>query len=502
MVQLFQRYVPYSSVVNFLVQSLLCLTAFTFVVQVAWYAQLDPTLPSLAGVRLGRTVTTVATLVGVFYLTGYFERRNHLSTALFVPRLIQAVPLSAATLALLYVFVPSVALGWEVAGAGLGLMALMMVAWHCAAPRIVSEDTLAENILLIGDGTLALQVAERVGNAAPWGFRLIGYVPVDDTGPPETAASPGPVACRSRLNAAGVSTAPALDADPRVLTFPVPVRIDAPALGRLQDLDDILEERDVHTIVVALSDRRGKLPLAALIQAKLRGVAVFDAIEFYERLTERLLVSRMRPSTIIFSDGFAPGRLTRATKRFLDVTVASALLAISAPLQVLVAVAVALTSRGPVLFRQGRTGLAGLPFTILKFRTMQVDAERQGPRWAAENDERVTSIGRFLRTSRLDELPQLWNILLGQMSFVGPRPEQPVFVRMLRNRIPYYDQRHVIRPGLTGWAQVKYPYGASVEETEDKLEYDLYYIKHSSIAFDVTIMLETVRVMLTGKGAR
>ncbi len=507
MVQLFQRYVPYSSVVHFMVQSLLCLTAFTLVVQVAWYTQLDPTLPSLAGVRLGRIATTVATLVSVFYLTGYFERRNHLSTALFVPRLIQAVPLSAATLALLYQFVPSVALGGEVAGAGLGLMALMMIAWHCVAPSMVSEDTLAENILLIGDGELAYQVADRVGNAAPWGFRLIGYVPVDDAppydaAPHEARASPSAIAHRLRGGGAVGNTALALDADSRVLPFPVPLRIDAPALGRLQDLDAILSERDVHTIVVALSDRRGKLPLAALIRAKLRGVAVFDAIEFYERLTGRLLVSRMRPSTIIFSDGFAPGRISRAMKRFLDVAVASTLLVISAPVQLLVAIAVALTSRGPVLFRQGRTGIAGLPFTILKFRTMRVDAESEGPRWAAENDDRITSIGRFLRTSRLNELPQLWNILLGHTSFVGPRPEQPAFVRMLRNRIPYYDQRHVIRPGLTGWAQVKYPYGASVEETVEKLEYDLYYIKHSSIAFDVTIMFETVRVMLTGKGAR
>ncbi len=486
MVQLFQRYVPYSSVVHFLVQSLLCLTAFTFVIQVAWYTQFYPTLPSLTGLRLGRTFTTVATLVVVFYLTGYFERRNHLSTATFVPRLVQAVPLSAATLALLYTFVPSVALGWEVAGAGLGLMALMMVAWHNVAPSIVSEDS-----------ALAHQLADRIGKAAPWGFRLIGYIPVEDSAPSDTPRAA--VAAHESSNGAE----PAASAtDSRVLPFPVPLRIDAPSLGRLQDLDEILEQRDVHTVVVALNDRRGKLPLAALIHAKLRGVAVFDAIKFYERLTGRLLVSRMRPSTIIFSDGFAPSRPTRVAKRCLDVTVALVLLAISAPIQLLVALAVALTSRGPVLFRQERTGIAGLPFTILKFRTMHVDAERDGARWASENDDRITSIGSFLRTSRLDELPQLWNIVIGQMSFVGPRPEQPAIVRMLRDRIPYYDQRHVIRPGLTGWAQVKYSYGATVEETEEKLEFDLYYIKHSSTAFDISIMFETVRVMLTGKGAR
>ncbi|HJO04260.1 MAG TPA: hypothetical protein QGG47_09815 [Acidobacteriota bacterium] len=183
---------------------------------------------------------------------------------MFVPRLIQAVPLSAATLALLYVFVPTVALRWEVAGAGLGLMALMMIAWHGLAPRMVAEDTLAENILLIGDGALAYQIADQIGSAAPWGFRLIGYVPVDDEASAETRTAPSTIAQHSHFDGAS-SQALALDTDSRVLPFPVPVRIDAPALGRLQDLNAILDERDAHTIVVALNDRRGKLPLAALI---------------------------------------------------------------------------------------------------------------------------------------------------------------------------------------------------------------------------------------------
>ena len=167
-----------------------------------------------------------------------------------------------------------------------------------------------------------------------------------------------------------------------------------------------------------------------------------------------------------------------------------------------VAVAVRATSPGPAIFRQPRVGLLGMPFTIMKFRTMCKESEANGAQWATENDSRITPLGKFLRKSRLDELPQLWNILLGQMSFVGPRPEQPTFVRSLRQAIPYYDQRHAVRPGLTGWAQVKYPYGASVEESEEKLEFDLYYIKRMSVAFDLTIMFETARVMLTGKGAR
>ncbi len=486
MVQLFQRYVPYSSIVDFLVQSLLCLTAFTVAVQFAWYAQLDPTLPHLPGLRAGRVLMTVSVLVMVFYLTGYFERRNHLTVARFVPRLLQAVPLGAATIALLYQFVPTIALSWQVAGAGLGLMSTMMVVWHFAAPKVLTRDALAERVLVIGDGGLARQIASCVEEAEPWGFRLAGYIPVTD---------------RSRRSRPAPHQAP-LDESGRILPFPTPEQINAPSLGRLTDIAEIISERDIHTIVVAIADRRGKLPLGTLIHAKLHGVKVFDAIDFYERLTGRMLVSRMRPSTIIFADGFVPGRATLAGKRLVDVVLSASLLLLAAPVMAVVAAAIRLTSPGPALFRQQRTGLAGMPFTILKFRTMRQDSEKNGPQWASENDSRITRLGAFLRKSRIDELPQLWNVLLGQMSLVGPRPEQPAFVRSLQQAIPYYEQRHAIRPGLTGWAQVKFPYGASIEDSEGKLEYDLYYIKHLSFAFDLTIMFETVRVMLTGKGAR
>jgi sugar transferase (PEP-CTERM system associated) len=489
-VQLFQRYIPYSSVLDFLVQSLLCLTAFTAAVQIAFYMQLAPTLPALGGVRAGRTLTTVTVLVTVFYLTGYFERRNHLTVSRFVPRLLQAVPLAAITLGVMYAFVPTIALPVEVAAAGLATMTVLMFVWHRLAPSIVQHEAFSERVVIIGEGGLARQVAACTEDASPWGFRLAGYIPVTDEG--ETA--------QSRTPRPANGTAPFTSG--RILPFPTPENINAPALGRLGDIDDILAQHDAHTVVVALSDRRGKLPLGTLINAKLRGVQIFDAIDFYERLTGRMLVSRMRPSTIIFADGFVPGRATQALKRFVDATLATALLVVTAPVLAVVAVAIRATSPGPAIFSQPRVGLAGLPFTIYKFRTMCQESEAGGAQWATENDSRITPLGKFLRKSRLDELPQLWNILRGQMSFVGPRPEQPTFVRTLRQAIPYYDQRHAVRPGLTGWAQVKYPYGASVEESEEKLEFDLYYIKRLSVAFDVTIMFETVRVMITGKGAR
>lgn len=474
MVQLFQRYVPYAAIVDFFVQSLLCLTAFTVVVQAAWWTHLDPTLPTLLGVRAGRAMTSVAILVLVFYLTGYYDRRNHLNTSMFVPRLLQAVPLAGFTLALLYEFVPAVALSWPVAGSGLVLMSVLMIGWHAVAPAMVGEERLSERILLIGDGPLAAAIADKVRKVAPWGFRIAGFIPVADTGGAHSGALPGPSS----------------------------VTIEAPSLGRLADLERIAAEHDVHTIVVAIADRRGRLPLGQLMNAKLHGIAVYDAVDFYERLTGRMMVARMRPSSIIFADGFAPSRFTRSLKRFTDVVLAGLLVLATAPLQLLIALAIRATSRGPALFRQERVGLGGVAFTMLKYRSMVQDAEKDGPQWAAQGDDRITSVGRLLRKTRLDELPQLWNVLAGQMSFVGPRPERPVFVRRLREQIPYYDQRHTVRPGITGWAQVKYPYGASVEETLEKLEYDLYYIKRLSVAFDVTIVLETLRVLLTGKGAR
>jgi sugar transferase (PEP-CTERM system associated) len=222
----------------------------------------------------------------------------------------------------------------------------------------------------------------------------------------------------------------------------------------------------------------------------------------YERMTGKLLVEDLRPSWLIFSDGFRASRLTRQTKRAFDLVLASIGLLVGAPLMLLTAVAVWLESGGPVLYRQERVGCNGSVFTLYKFRSMRPDAEQGTPVWAEAVDHRVTRVGRFIRRIRLDELPQLWNVLRGDMSFVGPRPERPFFVAQLAERIPFYEQRHAVRPGITGWAQVKYRYGASMEDALEKLRYDLYYVKHLSLAFDLTILFDTVKVVLFAKGAR
>jgi len=273
-------------------------------------------------------------------------------------------------------------------------------------------------------------------------------------------------------------------------------------LGGITDLARVIAEHHIDRVVVSLTDRRGRLPIEALLRAKLSGVRVEDATTTYERLTGKILIDDLKPSWLIFSDGFQASRLTRAVKRTLDLALAVLGLIFAAPLMVLTAVAVKLGSRGPILYWQERVGEHGRVFTLCKFRSMRTDAEDGTPVWACDGDERVTGVGRFIRVTRLDELPQLWNVLRGDMSFVGPRPERPFFVQQLATAIPFYMERHVAKPGITGWAQVKYRYGASIEDAMEKLRYDLYYIKHMSVFFDLTIVLDTVKVIILGKGAQ
>jgi sugar transferase (PEP-CTERM system associated) len=229
---------------------------------------------------------------------------------------------------------------------------------------------------------------------------------------------------------------------------------------------------------------------------------VEDAATTYERITGKLLTDDLKPSWLIFSDGFRASWRTRLAKRGFDVLLAATGVLLASPLMLLTALAVRLESAGPILYRQERVGENGRVFTLFKFRSMRADAESGTPMWATANDDRVTRIGRFIRLTRLDEMPQLWNVLRGDMSFVGPRPERPYFVQQLVAQIPFYMARHAVKPGVTGWAQVKYRYGSSVEDAMEKLRYDLYYIKHLSISFDLTIVADTVKVILTGKGAK
>lgn len=273
-------------------------------------------------------------------------------------------------------------------------------------------------------------------------------------------------------------------------------------IGTFDHLFEIVERYKVQTIAVCLEDRRVHLPVQTLLDFKAMGLDVVDGNHLYEAESERLSIDSLRPSALIFSTGFRRRFVSLAMKRFLETCVSLAGLVALAPVFAIVGLLIKLDSPGPVFYRQMRVGLGGHPYMIWKFRTMHKDAEKAGPRWAQTEDPRVFRVGRWLRKLRIDELPQLINVMKGEMSLVGPRPERPVFVQALRESIPYYDIRHTVRPGITGWAQTKFRYGASAEDSHVKLQYDLYYVKNLSLLLDLRIMLHTARVMLLGEGAR
>ncbi|MHC4448796.1 MAG: TIGR03013 family XrtA/PEP-CTERM system glycosyltransferase [Planctomycetota bacterium] len=273
-----------------------------------------------------------------------------------------------------------------------------------------------------------------------------------------------------------------------------------PVLGLMGDLEEVVASERIDRVVVALADRRRGMPLDALLRVRLSGVEVIEEPRVHEEIAGKLPVEDLRPSWLIFSDGFSRGAFA---KRLFDIVVASIGIVLSAPLMIATALAVRLTSSGPILFRQIRVGQGGREFTLMKFRSMCADAEKDGkPQWAQKSDPRVTRVGRILRSTRLDELPQMFNVLSGSMSFVGPRPERPFFVDQLRGKIPFYDQRHAVKPGITGWAQVRFRYGSVEADQLEKLRFDMYYVKHHSLALDLRILFETVGVVFQRDMAR
>ena len=333
-------------------------------------------------------------------------------------------------------------------------------AWQIAAPK--------QNILILGTREMALNVARELKARDDLNVNLVGFL----------EAKPG-------------------DSGPERMVFGHPV------IGAADDLERLAADYRVARIVVAMEDRRGKMPVRELVRLRVQGIRVEDAHSTMSSLSGRIWLESIHPSWFVYSDGFRRSRLTLALKRTLDLSFGIFGLVVSLPVMALVAMAIKLDSKGPVIFRQKRVGLGGRSFELLKFRSMRVDAEQaNGAQWAASNDPRATRVGRFIRKFRLDELPQFINLIRGEMSFVGPRPERPVFVEQLRKDIAYYDERHSVRPGITGWAQVMYPYAATVEDSYRKLEYDLFYLKNMSIFFDCAIILKTIRTVLSGEGGR
>lgn len=382
-------------------------------------------------------------------------------------RIIRALGAASIVLAALYFWAPSLVVGRGVFGMAIGLVIAAIVGWRSAFDWLLRHVGPSERLLLVGTNSAAIALAREL---------------------------------HARRRELGVDIAGFVDPDPAKVGTPV---LNPGVIGTLEDIPSIVRTRGVDRVVVSLADARDRLPMHTLLEMKLDGVSFDHLASVYEEYTGKIAVENLRPSWLIFSPGFQKSGLLSASKRGVDIAMAVTGLIVALPLFAAIAIAVRATSPGPVLFHQLRVGQHGRVFTIHKFRSMHVDAESTtGPQWAAKSgDPRVTPIGGFLRRTRLDELPQLWNILIGDMSVVGPRPERPEFVAELMREIPYYRQRHIVRPGLTGWAQVRYTYGASTEDALQKLQYDLYYIKNMSVLLDVLIVLETVKTIVLSRGA-
>jgi sugar transferase (PEP-CTERM system associated) len=385
---------------------------------------------------------------------------------LFV-RIVQALGAASFILAVVYFWFPALIIGRGVFMIAAFLVITLVIGWRVLFVYLSGRMGPRERLLLVGTSPAAVSLARELHeHRHELGVEIVGFV----------------------------------DADPALVGTRV---VNPGVIGLIDDIPSIVRSKSVHRVVVSLSDARGKLPMEKLLEMKLDGVTFDHLASVYEQYMGKIAVENLRPSWLIFSEGFRKSRILGATKRILDFVVATIGMVVALPLMAIIALATKMTSPGPVLYHQRRVGRLGRVFTVHKFRTMRVDAEAAtGPVWAAkEGDVRVTSIGRWLRRTRLDELPQFWNVLKGEMSLVGPRPERPEFVEALKRDIPYYGQRHVVRPGVTGWAQVRYTYGASTEDALQKLQYDLYYIKNSSMALDLFIIFDTIKTVIRRKGA-
>jgi sugar transferase (PEP-CTERM system associated) len=381
-----------------------------------------------------------------------------------VIRLLQSLGVSSILVATIYLFFPSMLLGQGVFALAVLILLVFLVLWRVAFSRMNQLRELKRSALILGTGELARKLAAEILSRPETGIRIAGFVSDD-------------------VEMVGQSI------------------VNPLVLGHTGQLRDLLEKEKATTVIVAMPQSRGTLPVEELLDLKLRGVFIEDATSLYEKITGKIAVENLRPSLLIFSEGFKKSQLTHLYKRISGVVFSVIGLIIFFPVMAVVAIMIKLESAGPVLFRQKRAGENGRIFELLKFRSMYEDAEAQsGPVWAQQNDARVTRVGRWIRSLRLDELPQFINVLRGDMNFVGPRPERPHFVQQLSEIIPYYNQRHSVKPGITGWAQIKFRYGNTIEDTIEKLRYDLFYIKNMSIWLDAFIIFQTIKIVLLGKG--
>ena len=457
MVRLFNVYYPTRTLVLFLCEALIVsgsfLLATTYLRGPDTYICLiyENGLLKIGGI-------TVLVLLLSYYFDLFEPQRTSKGWEAYFRLLLVLSTLSFFLAGLIFEF-PDVDMGQNVLVVGIFILTIFLVIWRRFFEWAIGLPYFREHVYVLGNGARARVLVDTLRTRRDAGMEVVGW-----------------------------TDQPATEED---------------AVRFATDLRNLgMPEPSIDRVIVVLEERRGMMPIPELLHLRVCGVEIEDAGMVLERLTGKILLEGLYPSDLIFTPGFKVKASQQIVRRMVSFCVALAALVICLPFIPFIILAVRLSSPGPVLFCQTRVGLRGRLFTTYKFRTMRQDAEAAGAVWATKNDPRITPVGGFMRMTRLDEIPQLWNVLRGDMGFVGPRPERPEFVQWLSSEIPYYELRHMIRPGITGWAQVRYRYGATLEETKRKLEYDLYYLKHLSLGLDLLIMFETIKTIILRRGAQ
>ena len=412
-----------------------------------------------------RGVLVIVVCTTALYMNDLYDFRLVSTPVEIVSRLFRAFGIVCLALAVCYFVAPDLGFGRGIAALAAPLILSLTLSWRLIWAHRGHALGVPKRLLIMGTGTTGISLARDILARPELQLKVVGF-----------------------LDEQGENIGKSL--------------VNPCIIGATADLEAIAQAEKIDHVIISLKERRGRMPVRQLLHLKFAGVRVEDAHSFYERMTGRIILEHLSPSWLILSEGFRNSAISLWAKRMIDILVAFVALIVCSPLFLIVGVAIWMESGSPVFYRQQRTGLRGRTFEMLKFRSMNKNAEDGGPQWAADCDIRVTRVGKLIRKFRIDELPQVINVLRGEMSIVGPRPERPEFVSKLEEEIPFYGHRHCVRPGITGWAQVKYQYGASVEETKTKLEYDLFYIKHISIVLDLVTLVETAKVMLSGRGAK
>jgi|SRR5215467_12114754 len=416
----------------------------------------------------GAVWARIALVTGVYWLSLYFndlyDCRAIRGFGSLIIRIMRALGAGCVVLGLSYFAIPEANVGRGVMLITVPVLLLFLLSWRFSADTAKLLARGDERVLLVGTGEAGISLVRHILKHPEHNMKVVGFLDERGEGIGKSLVNPG-------------------------------------IIGAASDVEEIVAREKVDRVILSLKERRGGTPVQQLLSLKLAGVKVEDVHKCRERLSGRITLEHLSPSWLILSDGFAKSRVLLIAKRVMDISISFCTLLLMSPFLPLMASAIYLETGRPILFRQNRIGYKGAEFELLKFRSMVQDAEKDGPRWASREDNRVTKVGRFLRSTRLDEIPQLFNVLRGEMSLVGPRPERPCFCSMLEAQIPYFNLRHSVRPGLTGWAQVKFGYSASLDDAREKLALDLFYVKNLSLMVDFAILFETAKVVLLGRGA-